>query len=196
MQSMIEIDDKIISTEIITEEFCCPLEECKGECCVEGNAGAPLEIEEVDILEEEYENYKPFMTPEGIEVVEREGFMYVDTDGDYCTPLVNDAECAYSVVENGLTLCAIEKAYRAGKTSFKKPISCHLYPIRVKRFSNGSYGLNLHRWDICRCAFACGRRDGVKLYRALKEPLERCFGREFYEQLCEAAKMVEEESAR
>lgn len=193
MQSMIEIDDKIISTEILTEEFCCPLDECRGECCVEGNAGAPLEIEEVDILEEEYENYKPFMTPEGIEVVEREGFMYVDSDGDYCTPLVNDAECAYSVVENGMTLCAIEKAYRAGKTTFKKPISCHLYPIRVKKFSHGFYGLNLHRWDICRCAFACGKRNGVKLYRALQEPIERCFGKEFYEQLCEAAEMIQNE---
>lgn len=193
MQSMIDIDDKIISTDILTEEFCCPLDECRGECCVEGNAGAPLEIEEVDILEQEYENYKPYMTPAGVEVIEREGFMYVDEDGDYCTPLVNDAECAYSVNENGLTLCAIEKAYREGKTSFKKPISCHLYPIRVKRFSNGSYGLNLHRWDICRCAFACGKRNGVKVYEALEEPLVRCFGKEFYTQLCEAAAIIEEE---
>lgn len=190
MQSMIEIDDKIISTEILTEEFCCPLDECKGECCVEGNAGAPLEIEEVDVLEEEYENYKPYMTPEGIAVIERGGFMYVDEDGDYCTPLVNDAECAYSVVENGLTLCAIEKAWRDGKTKFKKPISCHLYPIRVKKFSNGFYGLNLHRWDICRCAFACGKRRGVKVYESLREPIERCFGEEFYAELSRAAEMI------
>lgn len=160
---------------------------------MEGNAGAPLEIEEVDILEEEYENYKPYMTPEGIEVIERTGFMYVDEDGDYCTPLVNDAECAYSVCENGLTLCAIEKAYRDGRTKFKKPISCHLYPIRVKRFSNGSYGLNLHRWDICRCAFACGKKNGVKLYKALEESIVRCFGEDFYAQLCEAAELLNEE---
>ena len=191
-QSMIEIDDKILSTEILTEEFCCPLDECKGECCVEGNAGAPLDIEEVDVLEEEWDNYKDYMTPEGRAVIEREGFMYVDEDGDYCTPLVNDAECAYSVCENGLTLCAIEKAYRDGKTKFKKPISCHLYPIRVKRFSNGTYGLNLHRWDICRCAFACGKRNGVKVYEALQEPIERAFGEEFYQQLCEAARMLGE----
>jgi hypothetical protein len=97
------------------------------------------------------------------------------------------------VKENGLTLCAIEKAYRDGKTTFKKPISCHLYPIRVKRFSNGSYGLNLHRWDICRCAFECGRKNGVKLYKALEEPIVRCFGEEFYEQLCEAAQMINSE---
>lgn len=191
---MIEIDGKIISTEILTEEFCCPLEECKGECCVDGNAGAPLEIEEVDVLEEEYENYKPYMTPEGIKEVERVGFMYVDEDGDYCTPLVGDAECAYSVVENGITLCAIEKAWRDGKTTFKKPISCHLYPIRVKRFSNGFYGLNLHRWDICRCAFACGKRNGVKVYEALQEPIERCFGEEFYKELAEAAKIIANQS--
>ena len=185
---MIEIDDKIIATDILTEEFCCPLDECRGECCVEGNAGAPLEIEEVDILEEEFENYKPYMTPEGIEVVEREGFMYVDTDGDYCTPLVNDAECAYSVVENGVTLCAIEKAFRDGKTSFKKPISCHLYPIRVKRFSNGSYGLNLHRWDICKCAFEKGKKENVRVYEFLKKPLTDNFGSDFYEALDAAAK--------
>ncbi len=192
MQSMIEIDDKIISTEILTEEFCCPLDECKGECCVEGNAGAPLEIEEVDILEEEYENYKPFMTPEGIEVIEREGFMYVDSDGDYCTPLVNDAECAYSVVENGMTLCAIEKAYRAGKTTFKKPISCHLYPIRLVNFSNGSVGLNYHRWSVCRDAVECGRKLGVPVYKALKEPITRRFGEEFYKALEAAEEYIKE----
>ena len=183
MQSMIEIDDKIISTEILTEEFCCPLDECRGECCVEGNAGAPLEIEEVDILEEEYENYKPFMTPEGIEVVEREGFMYVDSDGDYCTPLVNDAECAYSVVENGMTLCAIEKAYRAGKTTFKKPISCHLYPIRLNQVGD-MIGVEYHRWDICHCARVLGKKLHLPIYQFLKEPLIRRFGQEWYDELC------------
>ena len=186
MQSMIEIDDKIISTEILTEEFCCPLDECKGECCVDGNAGAPLEIEEVDILEEEYENYKPYMTPEGIAVIEREGFMYVDTDGDYCTPLVNDAECAYSDVENGVTLCAIEKAYRAGKVDFCKPVSCALYPIRV-----GDYGpykaVNYHRWSVCKAAVLLGKKENLPVYKFLKEPLIRKFGEAWYAELESAA---------
>lgn len=192
MPPIIEIDGKIISTDLLTEEFCCDLAVCKGECCVEGDSGAPLEIEEVDLLEEEYENYKPYMTPEGIREVERQGFMVVDVDGDYTTPLVGGAECAYSFKENGITFCAIERAYREGKCSYLKPISCHLYPIRVKRFSTGDYGLNVHRWDICKCAFQCGRKQGVKLYKALQEPIERRFGAEFYEALCHAAEELAE----
>ena len=192
-QSMIDIDGKIIATDILTEDFCCDLSVCKGECCVEGDSGAPLDIEEVDLLEEEWENYKPYMTPEGIEEIERQGFMVVDVDGDYTTPLVDGAQCAYVFKENGITFCAIERAYREGKTTFLKPISCHLYPIRVKRFSTGDYGLNLHRWNICKCAFECGKKNGVKLYRALREPIVRAFGEDFYEQLCQAALYVENE---
>lgn len=190
---MIEIDGKIIATDLLTEEFCCDLSVCKGECCVEGDSGAPLDIEEVDLLEQEWENYKPYMTPEGVEEVERQGFMVVDVDGDYTTPLVDGAQCAYAFKENGITFCAIERAYREGKTTFLKPISCHLYPIRVKRFSTGDYGLNLHRWNICKCAFDCGKKNGVKLYRALREPIVRAFGEDFYEQLCQAALYVENE---
>ena len=144
---MIEIDGKIVSTDLLTEHFCCDIAACKGQCCIDGDSGAPLDIDEVDILEQEYENYKPYMTPEGIAAVEQQGFMVVDADGDYTTPLVNGCECAYTFVnEQGITLCAIEAAYRAGKCSFKKPISCHLYPIRVVEFSNGTVGLNYHRW--------------------------------------------------
>lgn len=142
---MIEIDDKIVSTDLLRECFACDLGACKGICCVEGNAGAPLETDEVDTLEEEYPNYKPYMTPEGIRAVEAQGFMVVDEDGDYTTPLVDDAECAYAYTEEGITFCAIEKAFREGKTTFRKPISCHLYPIRLMNFSNGTVGLNYHR---------------------------------------------------
>ena len=139
---MIEIDDKIVSADLLRECFACDIAQCKGICCVEGNAGAPLEADEVEILEREYPNYKPYMTAEGIESVERQGFMVVDEDGDLTTPLVDDAQCAYTYTENGVTLCAIEKAWAEGKTPFRKPISCHLYPIRVMRFSNGTVGLN------------------------------------------------------
>ena len=172
---MIEIDDKIVSLDILRERFACDPSACKGACCVEGDAGAPLEFDEIDILEEEYPNYAPYMTAEGREEIERSGFMVVDTDGDYTTPLVDNAQCAYSFVENGITYCAIERAYREGRTSFVKPVSCHLYPIRVMRFSNGSTGLNYHRWKIC---------------IALREPIVRRFGEEFYKALECAADML------
>lgn len=189
---MIEIDDKIVSLDLLRECFVCDLGRCKGICCVEGNAGAPLEIEEVDTLEQEYENYKPYMKPAGIEAVERQGFMVVDDDGDYCTPLVDDAECAYSFEENGVTYCAIERACREGKCSFPKPVSCHLYPIRLVRFSNGTIGLNYHRWSICRDAVECGRRLGVPVYKALREPIVRRFGMEFYKALEAAEEYVKQ----
>ncbi len=180
---MIEIDGKIVSDDILTECFACDIARCKGECCVDGNSGAPLEMEEADILEEEYENYKPYMTPEGIEAVERQGFMVVDFDGDYTTPLVGDAECAYSYCENGITLCAIEKAFREGKCSFRKPISCHLYPIRLINLSNGTTGLNYHRWNVCSSACENGRKLGIPVYKWLREPIIRRFGEEFYKAL-------------
>lgn len=180
---MIEIDGKIVSDDILTECFACDIARCKGECCVDGNSGAPLEMEEADILEEEYENYKPYMTPEGIEAVERQGFMVVDCDGDYTTPLVDDAECAYSYRENGITLCAIEKAFREGKCSFRKPISCHLYPIRLINLSNGTIGLNYHRWNVCSSACENGRKLGIPVYKSLREPIIRRFGEEFYKAL-------------
>lgn len=180
---MIEIDGKIVSDDILTECFACDIARCKGECCVDGNSGAPLEMEEADILEEEYENYKPYMTPDGIESVERQGFMVVDCDGDYTTPLVDDAECAYSYRENGITLCAIEKAFREGKCSFRKPISCHLYPIRLINLSNGTIGLNYHRWNVCSSACENGRKLGIPVYKSLREPIIRRFGEEFYKAL-------------
>lgn len=190
---MIEIDGKIIASDLLVEQFCCDLAVCKGECCVEGDSGAPLEIEEVDELENEYPNYKPYMTAEGIEAVESQGFMVVDVDGDYTTPLVDNAACAYAFEENGITFCAIERAYREGKCGFIKPISCHLYPIRVKRFRNGSAGLNYHRWAVCSSARECGKRLGVPVYKGLKEPIIRAFGEEFYRQLELAEDMLKEQ---
>ena len=187
---MIEIDDKIVSADLLREGFLCDIKQCKGICCVEGNAGAPLEIDEVDILEEEYEHYKPYMTPEGIAAIEQQGFMVVDEDGDYTTPLVNDAECAYTYTENGVTLCAIEKAWLEGKCSFRKPISCHLYPIRLVNFSNGSVGLNYHRWTVCDCARVYGKKAGVPVYKSLREAIIRRFGEEFYAQLEAAAELL------
>ena len=189
---MIEIDGKIVSLDLLREQFMCDLKSCRGICCVEGNAGAPLEMEEVDTLEEEYENYRPYLKPEGVEAIERQGFMVVDPDGDYCTPLIDDAECAYSYEEDGITYCAIERAWKEGRCSFRKPISCHLYPIRLTTFSNGSIGLNYHRWSICRDAVACGRKLGIPVYKALREPIIRRFGEEFYKALEAAEQYIKE----
>ena len=187
---MIEIDDKIVSADLLRECFACDIAQCKGICCVEGNAGAPLEIEEVETLEREYPAYKPYMTEAGIAAVERQGFMVVDPDGDYTTPLVDDAECAYFCRENGITFCAIEKAWKEGRTAFRKPISCHLYPIRLVRFSNGTVGLNYHRWSVCAAARECGRKLGLPVYKALKEAIVRRFGEEFYQALEAAEKLL------
>lgn len=187
---MIQIEDKIVSADLLRECFACDLKQCKGICCVEGNAGAPLEEQEVALLESEWEAYRPYMTPAGIAAVEAQGFLVLDEEGDLTTPLVDEAECAYAYRENGVTLCAIERAWQEGRTSFRKPVSCHLYPIRVVKFSNGTVGLNYHRWSVCAPARACGRRLGVPVYKALREPIVRCFGEEFYRALEAAEELI------
>jgi hypothetical protein len=180
---MIEIDGKIVSTDIITEKFLCDLGRCHGICCVEGNAGAPLEADEARILAEEWENFRPYVTAAGAAEIERQGFAVVDEDGDLVTPLIGEAECAYSYNEGGVTLCAIEKAWAEGRTSFRKPISCHLYPIRVTKFGDGSLGLNYHRWAVCGGALELGHQKGVPMFRMLREAIIRRFGEEFFEAL-------------
>ncbi len=186
---MIEIEGKIVSSELLTERFLCDVGRCKGTCCVEGNAGAPLEEDEVGLLEAEWEAYRGFMTDEGVKAIEEQGFAVRDEDGDLVTPLVGDAECAYSYNKDGVTLCAVEKAWAEGRqrvelsgiAGFRKPISCHLYPIRVVKFSDGSEGLNYHRWGVCESARELGRERGVPVFRMLREAIERRFGSEFYE---------------
>ncbi len=187
---IVEIENKIVSTDLFEVRFCCDLAACKGICCVEGNAGAPLEAQEVDVLEAEYDRYKPFMTRKGIEAIERQGFFVVDNDGELTTPLVDDAECAYACQEGGITLCAVEKAWRQGRTAFQKPISCHLYPLRISNFKNGTTGIMVHRWSICDAAFVLGETRGTRLYRVLKEPLIRRFGAAFYDDLEAVAQVV------
>ncbi len=148
-----------------------------------------MEADEARILAEEYAAYKPFMTPEGIAEIERQGFAVTDDEGDLVTPLVGgtegrpDAECAYSYTENGVTLCAIEKGWAEGRNAFRKPISCHLYPIRVMRFGDGSLGLNYHKWAVCDGARSLGKEKGVPVYKMLRDAIVRRFGEEFYEAL-------------
>ena len=190
---MIQIDDKLISEDLFSEEFVCNLAKCKGICCVEGDAGAPLDEDETHILDEIYPKIKSYLRPEGIQAIEEQGTYTLDFEGDLVTPLVNNAECAYVIFdEKGYTKCAIEKAYEDGIIDWQKPISCHLYPIRITEYSNFS-AINYHEWDICSDACTLGKELGVKVYQFLKKPLIRKYGEEFYQTLSEAAEEWEKE---
>lgn len=180
---MIEIDDKIVSLELFKSHFCCDLKVCQGVCCVEGDSGAPLDKDECDTLSREWENYKPYMKIEGVEEIQKQGFHVLDSDGDYTTPLINNAECAYSIETESGTWCAIEKAWSEGKTDYRKPISCHLYPIREVKFNSGIIGIQYHRWSICKAAEVLGKRDNIAVYQALKDAIIRRYGEQFYKEL-------------
>lgn len=180
---MVQIEDKLISDDVFEKRFVCNLSACKGACCVEGESGAPLEEEEIDLLEEALDTIKPYMRKEGLQRVNETGVFTIDTDGDYVTPLVNDAECAFVQFDaNGITKCAIEMAHRDGKIDYPKPISCHIYPIRVSELKDFT-ALNYHHWPICDDARICGIDLNVSVFRFLKEPIIRKFGSDFYEQL-------------
>jgi len=182
---MIVIDDTLVSEELKTIRFSCDLSQCKGDCCVEGDAGAPLEEEEISILEDYIDEIKPYMTKEGIEVVEKTGVFDYDVDGEYVTPLVNDRECAFVYFENGISYCAIEKAWLEGKIDFQKPISCHLYPVRLSKLKHHT-AVNYNQWDICKVALIKGKQDNMPLYKYLKVPLIRKFGEDWYRKLVQA----------
>ena len=180
---LVEVKDKVVSTQIFDRKFVCDLSACKGACCIEGDAGAPLTLEKVDILEDNLEVIKPYMRKEGIEAIDKTGVFYMDQDNEPVTTLVNDAECAFVFFdENGITKCSVEQAHLAGKLDFKKPLSCHLYPIRTKKF-NDFTALNYDEWKICEPACDCGDKLDVPVYKFLKEPLVRAFGEEFFREL-------------
>jgi len=180
---MLQIEDTLISDDLIEKKFVCNLNGCKGICCVEGDSGAPLEEEERNFLDTEFEEIKSFLRLEGIEAVEKNGKYYIDSEHDYVTTLVKGKECAYAVFEkNGTASCGIEKAYLAGKSSFRKPLSCWLYPVRTKKIQNIT-AVNYDIWDICKPALIQGEKLGVPVFKFLKEPLIKKFGKEWYEQL-------------
>lgn len=180
---MIQIDDVVVSLDILKEKFLCNLDACKGECCIEGDAGAPVEQDEIAKLESVLPIIKDELTPEAIDVIEKQGVVYVDEEGDLVTSIVNGKDCVFTCYdEKGYCYCAIEKAFREGKTDFYKPISCHLYPIRVGDF--GKYkALNYHRWNVCKAAVLLGEKENVPVYKFLKEPLIRKFGQVWYDEL-------------
>ena len=195
---MIDIDDILVSDEILTEYFACDYGCCKGACCVVGESGAPLEEGEDELLERSWPAFSPMLTSQGRSCVSAKGFFEIDGDGDKVTPLMDmdpqsrqatgnktlcettDNPCAYCFFEDGNCLCAVERAFDTGRTAWPKPISCRLYPIRVLTFSDGSKALNLHRWSLCKEAFEKGRREGTKVYQFLKNPITEAFGPDFY----------------
>ena len=180
---MLQIDDTVVSLDLFDEQFVCDLNSCKGICCIEGDDGAPLEEEEVKIIEELLPVIWDDLTEVSREVIRKQGVSYIDSDGEPVTSIVNGAECVFTYTdENGMCKCAIEKAYREGKTSFYKPISCHLYPVRLQKY-NDFLAVNYHRWSVCNCARRLGANLKVPVYKFLKEPLVRRFGVEWYEQM-------------
>ena len=187
---IIEIDDILGSSDIFTEEFCCDLDACKGICCVEGDAGAPVTLDEIGGIEDALDTVWDDMSASAQAVVDKQGVAYTDRDGDLVTSIVGGKDCVFTCYEGDCCLCALERAYRSGKTGFCKPISCALYPIREKRLGNGMIALNYNRWDVCRDAVKKGRELHLPVYKFLKEPLIRRFGAEFYEKLCEAGKQI------
>lgn len=187
---IIEIDDILVSSDIFTEEFCCDLDACKGICCVEGDAGAPVTLDEIGGIEDALDTVWDDMSASAQAVVDKQGVAYTDRDGDLVTSIVGGKDCVFTCYEGDCCLCALERAYCSGKTGFCKPISCALYPIREKRLGNGMIALNYNRWDVCRNAVKKGRELHLPVYKFLKEPLIRRFGAEFYEKLCEAGKQI------
>lgn len=185
---LIEVGPHLVSSQILERKFVCDLNACKGACCIEGNSGAPLQLQEIDLIEDKLEQIEPFMRQEGKQAVQQSGIFYMDEDNEPVTTLVNGAECAFVYFdENGITKCAIEKAYREGKIEFNKPQSCHLYPIRVKKLHDKQV-LTYEEWDICTPACACGSRLNVPVYKFLQEPINRVFGESFFDDLTLVAK--------
>jgi len=180
---MILIDNTAISDDIADKYFVCNLNACKGACCVEGDAGAPLTQDELPILEEIYDAVKPYLSAEGIKAIEEKGLYEVDEDGEFCTTTVGNKECTFAIYDqNKILKCGIEQAYKDGKTTFQKPISCHLYPIRISKTDQFEL-LNYSRWHICAPACTHGNELKVPIYKFLKQPLIRKYGEVWYEKL-------------
>lgn len=193
---MFVIKDTLVSEDILEENFTCNLSACKGECCVAGEAGAPVEEEEKAILEQIYPKIKAGLRPEGRQAIEEQGTYITSDFGGLETPLVNGKECAYvTFSDSGIALCGIEKAYREGKIDFKKPVSCELYPIRVQKLSKYK-AVNYHKWDICSPACTLGEELKAPVYKFTKDALVKKFGEDWYEELKQVAELYETEKAK
>lgn len=189
---MFELGKTVVSEEILENHFVCDLNACKGACCVGGNAGAPLEDEELEVLNEIFAKIKPFLSEKGIKAIEEQGTYVKGTDGDWETPLVKGRECAYVVFgDQDIAFCGIEMAYKAGAVDWKKPISCHLYPVRIREYTKLT-AVNYHKWQICDPACALGAELKLPIYKFVKEALIRKFGQSWYDELEETAASLSE----
>lgn len=202
---IVEIQDTLVSTDVLTEEFCCDLSKCKGQCCIEGDAGAPVTLDEIASLEDCLDTVWPDLSASAQAVIDKQGVAYTDQEGDLVTSIVGGKDCVFCCYDDievdgetikGCCLCAIERAQRQGRLTPSplgdlKPISCSLYPIRVKQFRNGLYGLNYHRWEVCKDAVRKGRELHIPVYKFLREPLIRRFGQEWYDELCQVAEELQ-----
>jgi len=185
---ILEVGGILISSEILTECFCCDYEKCKGICCVEGDAGAPVTMDEIAGIEDSLDTAWPMLSASAQSVIDRQGVAYTDKDGDLVTSIVRGKDCVFTCYDGDNCLCALEKVFREGKTKFCKPISCALYPIREKRFDGGLIGLNYNRWAVCADAVKKGNALHLRVYQFLKDPLIRRFGEAWYQELCDVAK--------
>ncbi len=185
---MLQIDDKIVSFDVINEYFCCNLSECKGICCVQGDAGAPLKNDELILIEDNFEKVKKYLPEKNIKEIEKQGLFYKDKDGEFITPCLDSGDCVYLAKdEQGIYKCVFEIAYLKGEIDFWKPVSCHLYPIRITKYKTFT-AVNYQTRDICAAGRFLGHQKKIKLYEFLKAPLIREFGEEWFEKLDYAAK--------
>ena len=184
---ILEVGGVLISSDVLTERFCCDYEKCRGVCCIEGDAGAPVTMDEIAGIEDALDTVWSDLSASAQSVIDRQGVAYTDQEGDLVTSIVRGKDCVFTCYNGDSCLCALEKAYRAGKTKFCKPISCALYPIRVKTFADGTVALNYHRWKICEDAVKKGQARDLPVYQFLKEPLTRRFGTDWYQELCDVA---------
>ena len=183
---MLEIQNTLVSLDLAEQFFCCDLDSCLGECCIEGDAGAPITEEEKKKIEEILPEIYDELLPAAKREIDSNGVAYIDEEGDLVTSIIDGRNCVFTCYEaGGMCHCAIERAYRQGRIDFCKPVSCHLYPLRLTEYPTFT-AVNYHRWKICKCAELLGRKNGVRLYQFLKGPLERRFGKELYAELCEA----------
>ncbi|MBP3785267.1 MAG: DUF3109 family protein [Bacteroidaceae bacterium] len=195
MLPLLQIQNVILSPDIITEHFCCDLSICKGQCCIEGENGAPITLDEVATLETAAEEVWPSLSAQAQAVIDRQGVCYSDAEGDLVTSIVGGKDCVFTTYDahTGCCLCAIESAAAVGQTQCQKPISCQLYPIREKQLSNGLIALNYHRWSVCKSAVEMGKKLKLPIYIFLEKPLIRRFGQEWYDELSQTVKELSQQ---
>ena len=191
---ILDIGGILISSDILTERFCCDYEKCKGICCVEGDAGAPVTMDEIADMEEALDTVWADLSASAQSVIDRQGVAYTDKDGDLVTSIVRGKDCVFTCYDSqGNCQCAIQKARLKGEITIDKPLSCSLYPLREKTLSDGLVGLNYHRWEVCAGARLLGRKRHIPVYQFLQEPLVRRFGQQWYDELCEVAHSLKKE---